>query len=55
MVFINGDAETAHRQTIFGLYATEMQKMRIFQNILSLTSAIGWMGGGRVHTFYRTK
>jgi hypothetical protein len=32
-----------------------MQKMRIFKTALSLTSAVGWMGGGRIHTFYRTK
>jgi hypothetical protein len=33
----SGDAETAHLQTIFWFYATEMQKMRIFMNLLCLS------------------
>ena len=48
----NEDAETAHLSKILWLYAAEMQKMRIFEDtILSVFLPIGWMGGGRIHTF----
>jgi hypothetical protein len=47
----SGDAETAHLQTIFWFYATEMQKMRIFmESALSvyLSHRGGWVEGDSI-------
>ena len=41
-------------RNILSLYPTEVQKMRIFPKYFCLlTTAVGWMGGGRFHTFYK--